>query len=155
MASTTDPSTLICAFNSLADAQATVQELVDAGVPRGNISLAANTSQTGQSSASSLGGLLLGIGTVSLPGVGNLLAAGPLAASISASEDGTLAGAMKDTGVPASDASLYSDHLQSGGSIVTVLTNGGLEERIGEILNEHNPVDLSERSPQPRRSRIY
>lgn len=155
MASTSDPSTLICAFNSLTDAQATVQELVDAGVPRGNISLIANPGQTGQSAAGSLGGLLLGIGTVNLPGIGSLLAAGPMAASISASEDGTLAGAMKDTGVPASDASLYSDHLQSGGAIVTVLTNGGMEERIGEILNDHNPVDLSERTPQPRKARIY
>ena len=155
MASTTDPSTLIGAFSSLADAQATVQELVDAGVPRGNISLVANTSQNGQSPAGSLGGLLLGIGTFHLPGVGNLLAAGPIAASISASEDGTLAGAMKDTGVPASDAILYSDHLQRGGAIVTVLTNGGMEDRIEEILNDHNPVDLTGSAPQAGRSRIY
>src|SRR5215471_6246397 len=94
--------TIVGMFDSLADAHGAVRELVDMGVSRDDISLIAGdtkgeyTTKTGTLSdemsgaatgagtgavLGGLGGLLVGLGALAIPGIGPLIAAGPLAAT--------------------------------------------------------------------------
>ena len=181
MATTQNSSTIVCAFDSLADAQATVQDLVHAGVPQDDISLIANhedgsLQQTmpdtddvkktvdgttvGENIAAgtgvgALGGLLIGLGAIAIPGLGLVIAAGPLAAAlggaISGAIGGGLIGALKDAGVPDNDANFYGEHLRRGGAVLAVHTNADQEERIGDVLNRHNAVEVGEREESFRK----
>lgn len=174
MATATDHSTIISAFDSLADAQRAVQDLINAGIPRDEISLAAsdpkgeyshNLPSTGDTRKSTdgtsvgqnvtggavvggLGGLLLGLGALAIPGVGPIIAAGPLAAALggalTGAAGGGVIGAMKDAGVPDEDARFYNDHLRSGGAVVTVRATRGEEDRITEVLNRYDAVEVGE-----------
>lgn len=96
-----------------------------------------------------IGGLLMGLGLLAIPGVGPALAAGPIAsalvgAGIGAAAGGLL-GALVGSGVPEEEAGYYAEGVRRGGSLVTVTVD---EARVGEveaIMNRHQPVDIDER----------
>src|SRR5215218_9908135 len=116
--------TIVGLFDTFPEAQGAVQDLVNKGFPRDNISIAANNAmgEYTQSSASSeewsgtatgaaagatiggIGGLLVGLGTLAIPGVGPIVAAGPLIAALTGAGVGAMAGgligALTDIGVP-------------------------------------------------------
>jgi len=71
-----------------------------------------------------LGGLLLGLGALAIPGVGPIVAAGPIAAAITGAlaggAVGGLAGALVDYGVPEVEAKEYEEHVNGGDILVLV-----------------------------------
>ncbi|WP_312650222.1 general stress protein [Proteiniclasticum sp.] len=71
-----------------------------------------------------LGGLLLGLGALAIPGVGPIIAAGPIAAAVTGALAGGalggLAGALIDYGVPEVDAKEYEERINAGDILILV-----------------------------------
>src|SRR5436309_3483234 len=90
---------------------------------------------TGALAGGALGGLagwLVGLGAIAIPGIGPLLAAGPLAAALTGAAVGAagggLLGALTGLGVPEDEARWYEAEVGRGGTLVTVRANGRFEE---------------------------
>jgi hypothetical protein len=166
--------TIVGLYDRFEDAQAAVRELTEAGFERENISMVASDAEgkytrdmhleeRAEDAASGavtgagvgavlggLGGLLVGLGALAIPGIGPVLAAGPLAAALAGAGIGAAAGglmgALVDLGIPEEEAGYYAEGLRRGGTLVSLTTG---DERSGEaarIMNRHNPVDLDRRS---------
>jgi len=164
--------TIVGMFDNLTDAHGAVRELVTMGWSRDDISLVAGdtkgeyTTQTGtlsdEMSATAagastgailggLGGLLVGLGTLAIPGVGPLIAAGPLAttllgAGVGAAAGGLL-GALIDVGIPEEQANYYAEGVRRGGILVSVKAeeDGMMVDRAVNILERHNAIDVQRR----------
>src|SRR5690554_5990744 len=71
-----------------------------------------------------LGGLLLGLGALAIPGAGPIIAAGPVAAAITGALTGGavggLSGALIDYGVPEVEAKEYVERIDAGDILVLV-----------------------------------
>ncbi len=98
-----------------------------------------------------IAGLLVGIGAISIPGVGALLIAGPVAAAlgltgaaattVSGALTGALAGgivgALVSIGVPEETAQVYEDRIKEGGVLVAIPTREGEGNKVREIMEAH------------------
>jgi hypothetical protein len=93
-------------------------------------------------------GLLAGIGALAIPGVGPLIAAGPLMATLSGAAAGAavggVAGGLIGLGVPEFEAKSYEGKIRSGNILVAVHTdNSETEKRAKQILESNGAHDIS------------
>lgn len=166
--------TVVGLFDNYADAQSAYQELVQAGFDRRNISIVANDivrhpsavvtelPEGGTSTESDVAagagagalaggitGLIIGLVALAVPGVGPVLAIGPLAGLIGGAAVGLVVGgvlgALVDVGVPQHYAEYYAEGVRRGGTLVTVQTGDSRAELAMDILDRHNPLDVEER----------
>ncbi len=92
-------------------------------------------------------GLLGGLAVLMLPGVGPVLAAGPIYTAITAATGGaalgatagTIIGLLKDEGIPNDRADFYSRNFNKGNVLVMIHTDEGRSSLAREILVRHNP----------------
>jgi hypothetical protein len=93
-----------------------------------------------------LSGFLVGLGVVALPGLGLIVAAGPLAASLSGTAIGAatggLIGALVEAGVPEEFAATGAYGVQCGHVLVLVQTEDVPPERVREIMLRAGAVNL-------------
>lgn len=105
-----------------------------------------------------LGGLLLGLGALAIPGIGPVVAAGPLIAALAGAGIGAaaggLVGALVDAGVPEEHARNYTEGVRRGGSLVTVRVSDDNASRAVAVLNRFNPVDVDRRSEEWNRNPV-
>ncbi len=161
-------------FNNHEPAETAVRALVEAGFPYPNISIVAQNLQASEQAQvlvapsdaqaptpllGAIGGLLLGAAALTLPGVGPLLVAGPLAANFFGLLDGALVGtssggligALMGYGLPRDKALKYQTVVQNGGFLVMAhgnetqigLARGVLERQDAsdlEIVSENNKI---------------
>ncbi|MEJ2710127.1 MAG: hypothetical protein P8074_21130 [Anaerolineales bacterium] len=165
---------VIALYDDFNDAQQAIRELRQNGFERQDISLVANDVRgeyaqyipQGQPAAEvaegalegagigaivgALSGLLIGLSALALPGIGPVLVAGPLGATLAGTgigaAAGSLLGALMEAGVPEEPAHYYAEGVRRGGSLVMVTTSEALKERTLDILNKHNPVEMQRRS---------
>jgi hypothetical protein len=167
--------TIVALYDDFDTAQNAVQDLVDGGFLRENISVVANDvsgvyrdryvdhtldvdDEDDVSAGEGAGfgavvGALVGLGVALIPGIGPVLAAGPLAAALMAGV-GAVAGAatggvvagLVDFGVPEEEAEVYAEGIRRGGTLVSVTADDDYAARVQDILNRHNPADMDERS---------
>jgi uncharacterized protein (TIGR02271 family) len=94
-----------------------------------------------------LGGLLVGVGALAIPGIGPIIAAGPLAAALAGvgigAATGGLLGALVSAGVPEEEATHYQAGLERGGILLTVQAPDGREAEVRSILGRSGMQDLS------------
>jgi hypothetical protein len=149
--------TVVALYDNFSSANAAVRELVDRGFNREDISLMASdvenryspylenrsiTPATADATGAGagigaiiggLGGLLVGLGALAIPGIGPVIAAGPLATALSGligagvgavagGVTGGLIGALVDLGVPEQQAGYYAEGVRRGGTLVVVQT---------------------------------
>ena len=93
-------------------------------------------------------GLLAGIGALAIPGVGPLIAAGPIMATLAGmgvgGTVGGLTGALVGLGIPEFEAKRYEGRLQKGGILVSVHCDTSGEIKRGkEILERTGAEDIS------------
>ncbi|MEA5618749.1 histidine kinase [Cronbergia sp. UHCC 0137] len=160
-------------FSHRREAEAALQELHNAGFPMNQVSLIAknanNTNidrdlnqgnKTGEpiktgaatgGAVGGLGGLLVGLGTLAIPGVGPVMAGGAVATALATTLTGGavgaaiggIAGALVDLGIPEDRARIYSDRFQQGDYLIMV---DGTEAQILQaqtILNRQGIQDFS------------
>jgi len=179
--------TIVALYDNVDHAQKAVRDLVDTGIDRDNISLMANnapgtmgdvssTPAVGETSGAAegagvgagigaalggIGGLLVGLGALVIPGIGPVVAAGPLAAAlggvagagagaIAGGATGGLLGALTDMGVNDEQAGYYAEGIRRGGTLLTVRTDDMLASRAVDVMNRHNPIDVKQRAAQWR-----
>jgi uncharacterized membrane protein len=169
MAMTDQSRTVVAVFHSIGEANRAVQRLLDAGVTRDDISLVANKSTadehltegvedpsqnigTGAGVGAAIGGtsgLLLALAGLALPGVGPVLAAGPLVAALGGAGLGAavggMVGALVNLGIPEDEAHHYAEGVRRGDVLVTVKTDHVSADRLAEILDNHGSVSLDQR----------
>jgi uncharacterized membrane protein len=96
-----------------------------------------------------IGGLLMGLGLLAIPGVGPALAAGPIVstlvgAGIGAASGGVM-GALVNNGIPEEHAGYYAEGVRRGGALIMVTVDDTEAQEVQNILNRHHPVDLESR----------
>ncbi|MHB9029107.1 MAG: hypothetical protein ACYC9O_10080 [Candidatus Latescibacterota bacterium] len=106
---------------------------------------------TGAISGGAIGGVLgwlAGIGTIAIPGVGPLIAAGPIAAALSGAAVGAgvggIAGALIGMGFPEYLAKDSENRVKSGSVLITVRTDSTDEMmRARRIFEDEKAVEIS------------
>jgi hypothetical protein len=112
---------------------------------------------TGAGIGAALGGgagLLAGIGALAIPGLGPIVAAGWLVATLAGAGAGAAAGgllgALTTAGVDEADAHVYAEGVRRGGSLVTVRADETQAAQAESILARHGAVDTSRRGADYR-----
>jgi hypothetical protein len=168
-------TTITALYDFREDAQRTLRELVDMGIPREDVSLVASDaageysryhgrdlpveSDTAEGAATGaviggLGGLVVGLAALAIPGIGPVLAAGPLASALIAGGVGAgvgavaggLVGALVDLGLSEEEAGYYAEGVRRGGTLLTVTTTENMTNRVMDVMDRHNAVDIEERA---------
>jgi hypothetical protein len=176
--------TVIGLFDTHLEAQNVVQDLVNGGFRRDQISLVARDNETSAYDERQVGdtesaagdgagagavggtvlggtlGLLIGTGLLVIPGVGPVLAAGPLAAAIGTTTaavgatalgagigaaTGGLVGGLIGAGVPDEDANYYAEGVRRGGTLVTVSAEDNMADRAYSIMQQNGAINVRER----------
>jgi uncharacterized membrane protein len=164
------PRTIVALFDNTTQAAVAVQDLVNAGFEADDISVVsqnergdASVSTAGEATAvgvgtgallGGLGGLLVGLGVLALPGIGPVLAAGPLASALAGAGLGAAAGgvigALGELGVPEDEAHYYAEGVRRGGALVVVHTDDDRAERAVNVMSRLDPIDVEERAAEWR-----
>jgi len=98
-------------------------------------------------------GLLAGLGMLAIPGIGPVVAAGWLAATLAGAAAGAGVGAvsggiieaMTSAGVSREDAHLYAEGVRRSGTLVVVRVDESRVDTVEAIMRQHNPVDATTR----------
>ncbi len=106
---------------------------------------------TGASTGGIIGGalgLMAGIGALAIPGVGPLIAAGPIMAALSGvavgAAVGGLAGALVGMGIPEYVAKRYAGKIEQGNILVSVHTDDSNSVRVAkQVLETAGAQDIS------------
>ncbi len=97
-----------------------------------------------------LGGFLLGLGALAIPGIGPVIAAGPIVAGLAGAGVGAvtggLIGALVGLGIPEEHANYYAEGIRRGGTLVTISAPDERADEARDILNNFNPVDIETRA---------
>lgn len=160
-------------------AERVVSELVDAGFARDNISITARAPEgaeaghagdTGDTKAGTgaatgagvgaavggVGGLLAGLGVLAIPGIGPIVAAGPLVAALAGAGVGAaaggLVGGLVGLGISEDHAGAYAEGVRRGGYLVIVDAADEDADRAAQILDRYDPVDIEQRATEWRQS---
>ncbi|HEY2156961.1 MAG TPA: general stress protein [Isosphaeraceae bacterium] len=109
-------------------------------------------------------GLLAGLGAMAIPGMGLILAAGPIATTLAGAAVGAAAGGMIEAmiaqGIPPERADFYTEALERGAILVTVRTTEDRADAARRILAENGGSSAESRAveatrddppPSPRR----
>ncbi len=97
-----------------------------------------------------VGGLLLGLGALAIPGIGPVLAAGPILGTLAGAgvggATGGVIGALVDAGVPEEQAHQYAEGIRRGGTLVTLRTSDDRAEQAADIMNRFDPINVERRT---------
>jgi hypothetical protein len=165
--------TVIATYRNIAEAQKAVTDLVNAGFDRDNISLVASdaegryqhlTSRTdvddhdvSAGEGALVGGLeggiigvALGLGALAIPGIGPVLAFGPLIGGLIGAGAGAVTGGLVasliDLGIDETDAHTYAEAVRRGYTLVTVHAAEGRVNEARSILSRYDVVDIDDRA---------
>jgi hypothetical protein len=159
---------VVCVASSMAQADGIVSDLRLAGFPDSDISVllpdpnsardighekhtkAPEGAAVGAGTGGVLGGaigLLAGIGTLAIPGLGPFIAAGPILAALSGAGAGAavggLTGGLVGAGFPEYEAKQYEEKLRRGSILVAVHTEDREQQRTAkEIFQRANADDI-------------
>lgn len=101
--------------------------------------------------AAGLAASLLGL---AIPGIGPIIAAGPIVATLTGVGVGAVAGGLigglTDMGVSGRDAEHYAEAVRRGGALVTVRADASRAERAAGIMRAHGAIDIERRAGQWR-----
>ncbi|MFX4261522.1 general stress protein [Pelotomaculum propionicicum] len=151
--------TVIGLFDSRDQAEKAASELRGSGFKDEISILAADrdktvhkTSDTGSESLTSgvttggvlggLAGLGLGAGALAIPGIGPIIAAGPIAGLVSGALTGGVAGGLVDWGIPAERGKFYEDKVKEGKILASVRTEDGKINSAADILRRNGARDV-------------
>jgi len=167
---------IIGLYDTFADAQSAVNDLISAGFSRDDISIVANnaTGEFGTHDGTHNGvnvsqgagdlakgavkgglyggltGLAASVALALIPGIGPIAAIGPLAAFLGGAGLGATAGGiiggLTGLGVPEGEAGYYAEGIRRGGTLVTVHTEDSRADEARAILDRYNPVNMQART---------
>jgi hypothetical protein len=176
--------TLVALYHSFEKAHRAVEELVRNGVSRDRISVVASdasghyakeygtradastndavTAGQGAAFGAASGGvigILAGLGALALPGIGPVVAAGPLVAALTGGVLGVAAGAPTGGVVAAlvhtnkitqEEAELYAEGVRRGDTLLSVEADDTMTVKVREILDRYDPLDIRTQAAEYR-----
>jgi uncharacterized membrane protein len=167
--------TIVGSFDSFNEAQRVARDLVDDGFLDSDVNVIASnirgdykpderatgTPASGAATGAVTGGVVGGAAGLAaslmgltIPGIGPIIAAGPIVATLSGAGVGAVAGGLigglTDLGVSKPHAEYYAESVRRGGALVTVRADEARAERAAEIMREHGAVDIERRVEQWR-----
>ncbi len=155
--------TVLGVFNSSDQAEKAADELQRKGFKKDEISIVGKESSVrreggdrdrdtmnqdlsqGVSTGGAIGGaagLLAGIGALAIPGVGPIVAAGPIAAALTGAVTGGVAGGLIDWGVPEETGRKYEERVKEGKIVAAVRTDDHKVQDAADILRRNGAFDV-------------
>jgi len=140
--------TAVALYHTLSEAVDAVRDLKQVGFEPDQISLVTTDVANGMGRVGSLppgdGDLVVGMGTLAVPGVGEVMVGGPLVAALAGARGGTgdLVDALVGTGIPEKDANAYAEGVRRGSSLVSVTAPAADVDRAVTVLERFNPTNL-------------
>ena len=168
--------TIVGSFDTFEEARGVMTELQQRGFNQNDISIVANNATGkyrmdetttarsdldaeagGAASGAAAGGLLggaagliVGLMGLAIPGIGPIVAAGPLAATLAGAGVGAVAGGLigglTRAGVPEEEANVYAEAVRRGGALVTVRAEDARAEEAANILRQSGAIDIERRA---------
>jgi len=96
-----------------------------------------------------LGGLLLSLGALTIPGLGPVVAAGPLltalAGALVGAEAGSLIGVLNGMGVAEYEAKSHAEGIRQGRTLVIAKVEENMVDRALAIMQHHRAVNIEQR----------
>ncbi len=90
-----------------------------------------------------LTGLLAGAGALLIPGIGPIIAAGPLAGALTGIVTGGIAGGLIDYGIPEEEGEHYEQEIHRGNYMVAVEADDGYMKKEAEaVFRENGAYDV-------------
>ncbi len=89
-----------------------------------------------------IAGLLAGAGALLIPGIGPIIAAGPLAAFLTGVVGGGLAGGLVDFGIPEERGRYFEERVKKGDILVTLKADDDEIQEIASILENNGAEDV-------------
>jgi hypothetical protein len=89
-----------------------------------------------------IAGLLAGVGALSIPGIGPIIAAGPIAAALSGAVTGGVAGGLLDFGIPQERGRHYEDRVKEGNIVALVRANENKISDASSIFRQNGAFDV-------------
>jgi hypothetical protein len=166
--------TVVGLFDSSEPAQQAADALVAHGFPRQEVSIitgdkraqqetpnigpvhgvGADTEAGRDAAIGGLAGVVAGLAALAIPGIGPLLAVGPLAGALGGlgigAAVGGLVGVLKDYGVSEQEAQYYEEGLRRGGALVAVRTTDDRASDASKILDRAGAADILQRTEEWR-----
>lgn len=105
-------------------------------------------------------GILAGLAAFTVPGIGPIVALGPLAASLTGGTVGAVTGAatgglvaaLIHSDIPEETANQYAEGVRRGGAVVLVQAEESDEDKIRDIFRKFNAIDMTRRTEEWRTS---
>lgn len=167
--------TVVGSFDSISEAASAARDLRAAGFLDNDVNVIANNAQrpfggegaavpaddrasgaaTGIVAGGALGGaagLAASLMGLAIPGIGPILAAGPIAAALAGAGAGAVAGGLigglTDLGVSETHAGYYAEAVRRGGALVTVRADESRADQAEQIIRRHGAYDIEDRALQ-------
>ncbi|MFW5787837.1 MAG: general stress protein [Halanaerobiales bacterium] len=154
---------VIGVFNDRKQAERAVGEIRRAGITDEKISIAGKEESlrdvrdnnqgrmqgedvtTGATAGGTIGGLagiLAGAGTLAIPGIGPILAAGPLAAGLGGAAAGGLTGSLVDLGIPRERGEHFENEVKRGRLLAVVETDENKVDEVSQHLRNNGAQNV-------------
>jgi hypothetical protein len=163
-------------MDNIDDARNAVRELVQSGIDRNDIGFMANQRHAipstaglnesegshaasgalaGAGSGAAVGGIAgfaLALAPLAIPGIGPILAAGPIAAALAGAGLGAVAGGVMGLarlGLPEEQAHYLAEGVRRGGIVVTVAADTDILADVAvAVMKRHGAVDIDQRATE-------
>ena len=89
-----------------------------------------------------IAGLLAGAGALLIPGVGPIIAAGPIAATLTGVVTGGIAGSLVDYGIPEERGEYYEEQVRQGGILITLKASDDRIDDAASIMRKYGAEDV-------------
>lgn len=93
-----------------------------------------------------IGGLLLGVGALAIPGVGPIIAAGPITGAIGGAIAGGITGGLIDWGIPANESQHYEQEVVNGSILAIIRTEEAKVNSVAHILRQNGAKKVKSHS---------
>lgn len=148
--------TVLGVFDSVDKAERAADELANRGFKKDEISVVAKEEARqnrgreqnltgGIATGGAIGGaagLLAGVGALAIPGIGPIVAAGPIAATLAGAVTGGLAGGLIDWGIPEDVGQRYEQRVKEGKVVAMVRTSDDKVNDAAEVLKRNGATEV-------------
>lgn len=149
------PQAVIGLFSSITSAESAVNQLRSSGFSTEEINIVSKIENNMASADDSIadgamtggalgtiGGLMLSAGALAIPGVGPIVAAGPIAAALSGAVSGGIAGGLIDWGIPADKSDAISNEISAGSTLAVIKTDSSKVSQAVQILTANGAANV-------------
>ena len=169
-----EPKSVVGFFTSRASAEQAAANLAAQGIPRDVISVltadrrddapaigplheVGSDTEAGRDAVyGAIAGFVAGTILAVIPGIGPILAVGPITAAIAGigvgAATGGVIGVLREQGISEDEAEYYAEGIRRGGSLVAVRADSETESKASEVLKNSGAEDVKELATEWRKA---